>query len=272
MGLFARRRGLGRFAALWVLAALLGLWRYEHEPSFGQGTKSAEDALRARVQELYSCLQEGNWAKAETYLTEDSREIFRHQDRQQLAGFEIKSIKLEKEDRAEVVVAVPTSGPLAPRPFSVPQTTSWRVVGGVWYAQLSQPNANPTATLFTAPRNPTPTRPVLHELKFGTTWFGLGYIKPGQTKVARFPFTNASKHAVTIAEVISGCDCLRVKEDHKEYKPGESGVLEIEFDPSSPSLRVPQSLTVTVVVRSSPGGGLTKLTLSGMVPPPSDQQ
>ncbi len=259
--------------ALGFLFWLSAPWPCQLGSSSNQGNKSAEDALRARVQELYGCLQEGNWAKAETYLTEDSRETFRHQDKQQLPGFEIKSIKLEKDDRAEVVVAVPASSPFSHQPLAVPQTTTWRLVGGVWYAQLPPPDPNPMATAFTAPKNPAlPPRPVRQELKFQTKWFGLGYIQSGKVQMARFPFTNVSKHPVTIAEVISGCDCLRVKEQHKEYKPGESGVLEIEFDPSSPSLRVPGSLGLSVVVKSSPGGGLTKLTLSGVVPPPPDEQ
>ena len=132
--------------------------------------------------------------------------------------------------------------------------------------ELAPPDLNPAATLFSKPKNALPPRPVVQELEFKTEWFGLGNIQPGKVLVARFPFTNVSKHVVAIAEVINGCDYLRVKEQHKEYKPGESGVLEMELDSSSPALRVPQALTLTVVVKSSPGGGLTRLTLSGIVP------
>jgi len=254
-----------------LLISIFGPWPSNLGLGSGQSDRPREDALRARVQEVYRCLQEGNWAKAETYLTEDSRETFRHQDKQQVEGFEIKSIKLEKQDRAEVVVEVPASGPFT-RPFHVPQTTSWRLVGGIWYLELPPPNPNPTSQLFNTPKNPVSPPPVVHELKFETQWFGLGYIHPGKTEVARFPFTNVSKHPASIGEVIKGCDCLRVKEQHKEYKPGASGVLEIEFDPSSLSLQGRQALSLSVVVKSSPGGGLTRLTLSGVVPAPDEQQ
>jgi len=270
MGLSARRTSLGRFWALGLFVPLLAPLPSNPGFSSGQAEGSGEAALRARVQELYGCLQEGNWSKAETYLTESSRETFRHQDKQRVDMFQIKSVKLEKEDRAEVVVVVPASGPSAAS-FSVPQTTSWRLVGGIWYLELPPPDLNPATTLFSKPKNALPPRPVVQELEFKTEWFGLGNIQPGKVLVARFPFTNVSKHVVTIAEVINGCDYLRVKEQHKEYKPGESGVLEMELDSSSPALQVPQTLTVTVVVKSSPGGGLTKLTLSGIVPPPAEQ-
>jgi hypothetical protein len=271
MGLSARRRWPLCLVALGLFSSFIV--SPPHQLGFGsdQTNRPGEDALRARVQELYGCLQEGNWAKAEGYLTEDSRDTFRKQPKQQLASFEIKSIKLEKDDSAEVVVLVPTFSPSSPQ-LNLPQTTHWRLVRGVWYLQIPPPDTNPMAKMYSQqPKNTTPpARPASQDLRFETEWFGLGDIQPGKIVVARFPFTNISKHAAAIGDVVKGCECLRVKEQHKEYKPGESGVLEIEFDPSRLSIQGPQSDQLTVVVRSSPGGGLTNLMLAGMVPAPRD--
>ena len=276
LGTFMRIGGPTAHVTLIVTLGFVILWSCRLGFSSSQANKPVEEtALRARAQELYSCLQEGDWAKAETYFTQDSRETFRRfVPKKQLDGFEIKSIKLEKEDRAQVVVAVPEPNPLAPQQaFISPQTTSWRLVQGVWYAELLPPDPKASAGPFGPPKKPNPPAPPpVQEFRFEKEWFGLGLIQAGKTEVARFPFTNISKHPVTIGEVINGCECLRVKEEHKEYKPGERGVLEVEFDPSRLALAGPQSVSLEVDVRSSPGGGMTRLILSGALPAPPELQ
>ncbi len=249
-------------------------------PGFSSAPESQqrEQALRERVEQLYNLLQQGNWTKAESYLTEESKEIFRNQSKEPIVGFEIESIGLDGSgEKATVVVRQQVFTQFAPKPFPMPQTTSWRFVKGVWYVELPKLGPDWMKLAFSSissSKNVSPPKtPASKELKFGSEWCGLGRVQYGQIKVARFPFTNVTNHVVTLADVMTGCECLRVKTQQKEYKSGESGVLEIEFDPSSLRIDVAQPFTQTVLVKSSPGGALTQLTISaGLLPRPGEPQ
>jgi len=235
-------------------------------------SSSSEEALRTRVEQLYAAEQQGDWSRAEKYLTKESKPIFRSQAKKQVLAHQIQSIKLDPGgDTASVVVQIPIFAPLTPQPVSASQTTQWRLVKGVWYLELSKPDPNAMQSLLgTARRPPTPALPppaISTELKFQTTWVGLEYVHRGEVKVARFPFTNVSNHEVAIEVIQLGCDCLRMKTQQKEFKPGESGVLEFEFDPSHLQFNVEQPITIAVVLKTQPGGAQGRLTIAAMLEP-----
>jgi hypothetical protein len=234
----------------------------------------SEEALRARVEQCYSALQQGDWPKVEKYLTKDSKPIFRRQTKNPLMAYKIQSIKLEPDGQtATVVVLVPLMAAAMPRPIPVPGTSLWRLKNRVWYMDLSppQPDANAQQALFDvapkkAARAPAPIG-ASKDLKFESNWCGLGNVNSGETPVAKFPFKNVSTHSVTLAEVHLGCDCLRLKTQQREYKPGESGTLEIEFDTSSLGLTREESFSEGVVLKTEPGGGYVILTIAALVAP-----
>ena len=91
----------------------------------------------------------------------------------------------------------------------------------------------------------------------------MGMIQPGQIKVARFPFTNVTDHPVTITSIETFCDCLKAKIDKKEYKPGESGEVAIEFNPKG----FERDYGATILVKTDPGDIPTHLTVLGFVVP-----
>jgi hypothetical protein len=185
-------------------------------------------------------------------------------------GYQIQSIKLEASgDSALVVVQIPTFASFAPGPVRIPETTHWRLIKGNWYLQLS--SAHSAQSPFGTPsqgRASSPP-PSLHstDLKFQSTWAGLGTIHQGEVKVARFVFTNVSQRVVTISEGQTSCDCLHLKTAQKEYKPGETGVIEYELDPSSLSFNVESALTLTVMLATEPEHAFTKLTIAAMLSP-----
>jgi hypothetical protein len=237
-------------------------------------SSSSEEALRARVEQCYSALQQGDWPKVEKYLTKDSKPIFRAQTQKKpLLAYKIQSIKLEPDGQtATVVVQVPIMSAAMPRPIPVPSTTLWRLKNRVWYMELSRarPDANAQQALFNmgpkAGRAPTPIV-TSRDLKFESTWCGLGNVESGETPVAKFAFKNVSTHSVTLAEVQLGCDCLRLKTQQKEYKPGESGTLEIEFDPARLGLTMEESFSQVVVLKIEPGDANILLTIGARVAP-----
>ena len=223
-----------------------------------------EQALRARVGEFYGLLQVGRWTDAEAYVTEESKEDFRNWPRKPFLGFEVGSVKLDGAGHeAQVTVQVKIFIALSPAPVPAPWITRWRLVDGLWYlvaanAQRRTPPEFPNSAQMKG--SPAPSRPA-EELEFKGHSYGLGTIQPEQVKAARFPFTNVTDHVVTITDVLTGCDCLRVKTEKKEYQPGESGELVIEFDPTG--YRDPY--TQTILVKTDPGDLTTRLTIHGYV-------
>jgi hypothetical protein len=232
---------------------------------------SSEEALRARVEECYSALQQGDWQKVEKYLTKDSKVLFRSENKRPFIAYRIQSIKIEPDGQtASVVVRVPVVSAVVPKPILVPKTSRWRLINRVWYMELSKPDPNAQQSLFDmAPKalGPAPPPAFSKDLKFESTWCGLGNVQDNRTRVARFAFTNVSTHVVRVADFQLGCDCLRLKTEQKEYKPGELGTLEIEFDPSKLGITREQSFTQEIILRTEPGGAYVKLTIAALVAP-----
>lgn len=238
------------------------------------GASSSDQALRERVQELYSTLQRGDWRHAEKYLTKDSKPIFRNQPKKPLMGFEIKSTKLEASgESAVVVVAIPLLYASSPKPLSVPETTHWRLVNGNWYLQLSLPSATESPggvgmASSTRPPAPPPS-PLSKDLKFTSTRVSIGYVHKGEVKDASFTFTNVSARAVTVSLGQTSCDCLRMKSQEQEVKPGEAGAVEFELDPSTLNFDAQQALILTVLLKTEPENALTRLTILAVLTPDS---
>jgi hypothetical protein len=217
----------------------------------------------------YAALQQGDWQKVEKYLTKDSKPLFRDQSKKPVTAFQIQSIKIEPDGRtATVVVQVPIVTGVTPNPIFVPKTSLWRMVGHTWYMELPKPDPNATRSLFDlTPKVVSSTSAVLfsRDLKFEALWRSLGVVQGGGTQVARFPFKNVSTHVVTLADIQLGCDCLRLKTPQMVYQPGESGALEIEFDPSKLSINRDQSFAQDILFKTEPGGGYVKLTIAAVL-------
>jgi hypothetical protein len=227
---------------------------------------------------LYSAIQQGDWPAAEKYLTKESKRIFQSQTKRPVMAYRIGSIKVDPGgETASVVTQVPLRTAFAAQPVITSQTTYWRLVHGVWYLEFPRPDPHAMDSLFTPqPHLPASVPPLPRgspELKFQSTWVGLGYIHPGEVKVAKFPFTNVSQQVVRLVEVQTGGDCLRLKTQQKEFKPGEAGVLEFELDPSVLGWNTEQALSLEVVLKTDPGGVYTRLDLGAVfeptAPPPA---
>jgi hypothetical protein len=235
-------------------------------------SSSSEEALRTRVEQLYAAYQQGDWSRVEKYLTKESKPIFRGQEKKPVLAHQIQSIKLDPGgNTATVVVQIPLFVPMTPGPASVPLTTQWRLVKGAWYLELARPDPNALQSMLGTGGRPStpapPPPPVVTDLKFKSNWVGLEYVHHGEVKVARFPFTNVSNHEVAVEVLQLGCDCLRLKTQQKQFKPGESGVLEFELDPSNLQFAVEEPLTIAVLLETQPGGGRGRLTIAALLEP-----
>lgn len=231
----------------------------------------SEAALRTRVDQLYSALQQGNWRQAEKYLTKESRTTFRAQPKKPVAGYQIDSVQVDASGQsASVVVRIP--GPPGSRPgppVFIPETTRWRLVSGRWYLELSGGHAAPALPAGGPPAQASTPPLSLHstDLKFQSTWVSVGYVNKGEVKVARFPFTNISQHVVTVGDVQTDCPCVRMTSQQREFKPGEAGALEFQVDPSTFSFKAKMALTLTVTVETEPEHAATLLTIGVALAP-----
>jgi len=261
-----KKRVKCRLMAAWLLCAYCLL----APGALVTASSSNEEALRARVEQCYSALQQGDWQKVEKYLTKGSREVFRNMAKKPLPGYRIQSIKMEPDGRtASVVILIPLVSAMMPKPIPVPQRTLWRLVNHAWCMDLL-PTPDPSAQqwLFGTPPTTPHARsssPLSHDLKFESTWFSLGTVEDGKIRVARFTFTNVSTHAVTFSEFQLGGDCLRLKTEQREYQPGETATLEFEFDPSHLGVAAGETFTQDIMIRTKPGDAYVKLTIGGVV-------
>ncbi len=248
------------------LLAALGLTCLATVPAAGQNTDQ-EKALRTRVEEFYGLLQQGMWTRAEAYVTEDSLEEHRSQSKNRFLGFQIESTKIDPDGQsATAVVRVKFFAGLPPVPMEIPRTTRWRLVGDRWYLVTPRRDPNALQSLFASRSTKTPGKKIAREeLEFKGHNYSFGTIQPGEIKVARFPFTNVTDHVVTLTDVVTGCPCLRLKTEKKVYKPGESGEIVIEFDPTD----YERGYAQTIVVKTDPGSLTTHLNVGGytVVPP-----
>lgn len=231
--------------------------------------RQPESALRARVEQFYNFLSAGNWSKAENYVTRESLDTFRNQTKTPFQSFQIGSVELEPDGRrATLHVTINVMTPYSAGPFPFSLTTHWRLDGRVWYVEVPKPPRHTLQAMFPqapAEKSASPQESPPAELKFEYVEAIVDPIQPGEVKVARFPFTNVSDHAVRLGKVVTGCDCMRLKGEKREYKPGESGTLEFEWDPVHRDYSY--ALEDTISVKTEPGGAVTYLMARTVVAP-----
>ncbi|MBI2819939.1 MAG: DUF1573 domain-containing protein [Acidobacteria bacterium] len=232
-----------------------------------QGSSPGEqlrEVVQTRVAEFYSLLQTRQISRAEQYATKDSRERLRDQTGNPFLGFRIVSVELEPGEQSatvvvELTVMVPSAGP--PIPFQ--RTSRWKLEDNEWRIEIPEPPPSDSGGEFVGIGQQEAAKPKPEELKFEGHTYGLGVMKPGDVKEARFPFENVTDHVVKIKEVATGCECLKNKTEKMEYQPGEKGEMVIEFN----STGYEYAYVQTVVVSTSPGDVKSYLNIAAHVVP-----
>ena len=70
------------------------------------------------------------------------------------------------------------------------------------------------------------------KIAFNEEIHDFGELISGEIVVATFVLTNVGKHNLIINKVISDCGCVQVNFSKESVKPGETGLIEVEFDSS----------------------------------------
>lgn len=88
------------------------------------------------------------------------------------------------------------------------------------FNQLQQPS-RPTVTSRTRRTSP--------KIEFEKVVHDFGNVGPGTNNLCEFRFTNAGNSTLKIGEITKTCSCTPFVLDKKEYAPGESGILKVNY-------------------------------------------
>lgn len=100
-----------------------------------------DDALRSRVSAFYAHFQKGEFREAESYVDEESKDVFYGAKKNRIINFEIRTVEYAEDFRsANVLVACETIVPmLGSKPLAVPLASDWRYSEDGWMMHLKDP-------------------------------------------------------------------------------------------------------------------------------------
>ena len=97
-------------------------------------------------------------------------------------------------------------------------------------------------------------------LSFASTQHNFGVIDETSEVATIFQFTNTGGSELLIEAITASCGCTTPLLTKRRYQPGESGAIEVGFDPTRPG-RAQESITV----RSNTEPAVTRLTITANV-------
>ncbi len=100
-----------------------------------------------------------------------------------------------------------------------------------WFRQFNQMQRAGSPSTITRTRIPTPTRfqKRAPKIEFETVEHNFGHVGPETNNLCEFRFTNTGNSTLKIGEITSTCGCTPYSLAKKEYAPGESGILKVNY-------------------------------------------
>lgn len=116
----------------------------------------------------------------------------------------------------------------------------------------ARPQPAPTTSDGTTIANPVQVKPPAQDLPVATNAeatfdqmnHDYGRLASGKSAVHKFAFKNTGSEVLVIQQVRTSCGCTAAALDKKEYAPGESGTIDVTFNPKGKGV---QAKTVTVI-------------------------
>ena len=123
---------------------------------------------------------------------------------------------------------------------------------------------SPVAAVPTVTPTPEPTKPTgpAPQIKFESTAVDLGDIKPESKNVANYTFSNVGKGTLKIIDIVKTCGCTPFELAKREYAPGESGTIKVEYQASKAGGAVTKHL---YVMSDDPCNPRQEITLKGNI-------
>ena len=231
---------------------------------FQSAPPKVEEALRARVGQLYTLFQQRKFRQAEELVAEDSKDTFYATSKARHLGFEIKSVSFSPDLKdATAVVALQMIMPITgPRPVTIPITSKWRQVEGEWYLYYPQYKPGDTVQTPFGPKkiSADSARPeILANIEKGPSLATLRTMYKVSAKELRFPSSAPGRitQQITVANRSTGKLSLeRRTKDIKgvemsiapeEAAPGEEIKVSFRYSPAVQQQRRNHSVRFSVL-------------------------
>ena len=210
-----------------------------------------EEALRARVSQLYTLFQQGKFRQAEELVAEDSKDTFYMISKARHRGFEIKSVSFSPDAKdATVLTALRIIMPMmgsTPLPF--PVASKWRQVEGEWYLYYPQYKPGDTVQTPFGPKTiPTESERlgVLANIEKGPSLASLRTMYKVSAKELRFPSSAPGRITQEITVTNRSKGKLSLERRTKDIKGVE---IEITPEQAAPGEEIQVSFTYSPAVR-----------------------
>lgn len=102
-------------------------------------------------------------------------------------------------------------------------------------------------------------------LRFDSTIWNFGSVKPGFRKTHEFLFENTNNKPITLSKVKANCACLKVVQFTEKVAPGESGVIKVSLDTKGLQGYITKKIIGIIGNGSADNEGQLLLTVSGEV-------
>jgi hypothetical protein len=236
-------------------------------------------SLTERVSGFYRDFQEGEFRRAESFVDEESKELYYNVRKTRIMGHEIKGFTWSDDFRSvRVMVTALTLMPMmGSKPLPQPVGSEWRLIDGEWFMHLTPPDERRSTPFGTV--NPTAaatgavgTGGLQQNGKAAPSVASLQrLISLGETEI-EFP-SGATEPLVHVIEVTSGAPegfrlkveplrtaarGLNVVMDPETIEPGGKGTLTVTYDAAENRLSGRRRLDFEV----SPTGQRLRVTIN----------
>ena len=115
-----------------------------------------------------------------------------------------------------------------------------------------QQSSRAAATTRTTTQTPTQTRRTAPKIEFEKVIHNFGNVGPGTNNFCEFRFTNTGNSTLKIGDIVPTCGCTPFVLAKKEYAPGESGTLKVNYFSETQRGQTTKQLAIHSNDRSNP--------------------
>jgi hypothetical protein len=136
-----------------------------------------------------------------------------------------------------------------------------QVAAPVAQAETQPAAVAPVPTPAPAPAVVKPSGPA-PQIKFANTVYDCNEMKPNSKNIATYTFTNVGKGKLKILDIQKTCGCTVPELVKREYEPGESGTIKVEYESTKVAGPVLKHL---FVMSDDPNSPRVEITLKGVI-------
>ena len=215
-----------------------------------------DDALKTRVSSFYQHFQRGEFRQAESFLDEESKDLFYNSKKNRILDFKIQNVDYAEDFReARVLVVCKTViAMLGSEPLNMPLNSDWRFKEGNWWMHLTEHQRAPGAdfaspfgpmtvtqdvaapgSAFRGPQGPASAPPTVESLAsmYRISTDTLAFPKSGSEPVSRsMTVKSASVGRLSVERSSGPIQGLDVQIEGANIEPGGEATITFTHDPA----------------------------------------